>query len=239
MVLLAAVLAGGCLGGDGRGGGGGGGGGSPVSLADLPEALGGAACDKMFDCCTEAEIMMQFESIDPPPSTPEECQALLAGFLGLGTSTWMESQDAGRLAYHADAAGDCIAAIRSLTCDAYHGGVTEEPAGAAACDEMIEPLVDEGGACSQDAECTTGFCDGATGDMDGACAVPPAEGEDCVFDCAEGLFCDFDSGSTCQPEKADGADCDSDSQCASGDCVGADPSMGISGTCGTEAVCSG
>lgn len=233
---LAMVLSTGCGDDDRRGGGGGGG--APVPLSSLAQELAESSCAKMFECCTEAEIMMQFEGIDPPPSTEAECATTLAGFLTIGTATWMESVSAGRLAYHDDLAGDCLAVVDALTCDAYAGGLTEEPAGAMACDQMLEPLVADGGACSQNLECINGYCEGATSDSDGVCTVLPELGEECDFDCAEGLYCEFGSPSTCVAEKADGAECTRDDECEN-DCVGADPSMGTAGTCGTEALCGG
>jgi hypothetical protein len=84
-------------------------------------------------------------------------------------------------------------------------------------------------ACTQDDECTTNHCVGATvqpggPNTDGACKPLPTAGQDCSFKCASGLYCGYDmtaGKSICQTPKANGASCTSKNECSGGDCAGA------------------
>lgn len=218
-----------------------GGGGGPVPLSELSPVYAEVSCAKIFECCTQEEIVMQFEGLGDPPTNEAECRAFLGGFLSLGTSQLMMSEAAGRIRYDADMAGACADSIRDVSCAEYRGGFSPMGSGAT-CDAVIVPLVEVGGACSQDQECTTGHCE-RTGSDDGQCAPLPAMGEDCTFDCVEGLYCGFDGMSrTCQPTKADGEECDGDGECQSERCAGGDPAMGVPGTCSSgdgDGICGG
>lgn len=220
--FVVCVLLVGC-GGDGSGGG-------NVELDNLGTELAIAACGKQWDCCTDAELMEQYMGITldgEPIDTEEKCIEFAGGlFTGLLIPPYKTSIEMGRIEYDAAAAGDCIAAIESLTCAEYSAetGRSAVPAG---CRPFIIPKVADGGACSEHYECTSHYCVET-------CMPIPTEGQPCEDACASGLSCTFDTTNgmkVCQPLKADGEDCTFDDDCTSGHC---------NGTCMTEpATCDG
>jgi hypothetical protein len=206
------------------------GGGGNVTLENLGSHLASTACGKIFTCCTDAEIMQQFDGLTimgQPITTRTQCEQVANGFIGgLFVSQLQASITAGRARYDSDAAGDCIASVDALSCADYaaqRAGNDLLP-----CRDFIIALVAEGGACTQDYECTTGACEAAaSGTGDGACRPRPGLGQACTTDCATGLYCGYDMTTgheLCQAPKADGASCQLDEECTSDDC-------GEGGTC--------
>ncbi len=97
-----------------------------------------------------------------------------------------------------------------------------------------------GDACSWKgaAGCEPGLvCRVPEGGDVGVCGAPLLVGESCRTDsaCAGGLHCDVWNDDTCQPDKSDGAACQSFAQCASRSCPGGMGSA-ADGTC--EPTCS-
>ena len=204
------------------------GGAGTVELDDLGAELARASCAKQFECCTDAELVQQYMGItvDGEPITTEaQCvefgNALLSG---LAVPQYRDSLAKGRIEYDGAAAADCIAAIDRLTCAQYASGQAGDEA--LGCRPFIIPKVGAGGGCTQDGECTSGNCVGATvqpdgPDTDGMCQPMPTAGQACTGDCADGLFCGFDQTSgarVCQPTRADGMPCTLDRECASDHC---------------------
>lgn len=201
------------------------GGSSSVPVDNLGPELAKVSCSKIFECCTSAEVMAQFANItynNQPITTEQQCEDFTGGlFAGLLTPDYKASIAAGRIDYDADAAGECLDAAANLSCSAYSMLSTNTSVG---CDTpFIIPKVGDGGGCTQDYECTSGFCDGASDTADGTCAAMPTAGQACTGTCAHGLFCSYDQTAmmeTCQPVKANGETCDYDSQCSSDNCDG-------------------
>jgi hypothetical protein len=210
----------------------GGGGSGGVPLDNLGIALGEASCEKTFECCNATEIMEEFDGVEvngQPITTEAQCEAfvggLATGFLVPGLKA---SVEAGRAEYDGDAAAACMAVLREASCSTFsmEDAIVLEGTG---CEQFIIPKVAQGGACTQDYECTTDNCVGATTEpggasTDGACQPKNTAGQTCMFDsCADGLFCGFDpntSMSTCQALKADGMTCSGDDECTSDNCEG-------------------
>lgn len=202
-------------------------GGDAVEVDQFGSELAAVSCEKQFECCSDAEIMEMYMGItidDMPIETEEQCfdfaNALLTGFL---VGELKDSIGKGRIEYSADAAGGCIAAVRDLSCSEY---ANVDGAQLDGCEPYITPLVDDGGACLQDYECTTTFCQGASNPIneeptDGVCARLPGAGEECDDDCVDGFFCDFDTTSgneICVAVKPNGEECFLDEDCASDNC---------------------
>jgi hypothetical protein len=219
-----------------------GGGGGSVTIDNLGTELAKMSCSKIFECCTSAEVMQQFNGITyngQPITTEAQCEGFAGGlFAGFLTPQYKDSIAAGRIEYDGDAAQACIDAAANLSCSAYsmlsgHESVhCEKP--------FIIPKVADGGGCTQDYECISNNCEGATvdpngPDTDGMCKPVPTEGQDCTGTCGQGLYCGYDQTAmkeTCQPVKPNGTMCDVSSECASGTCT--------SGTCADRApVCDG
>lgn len=204
-----------------------GGGGDAIGIDQFGSEVASVTCAKQFECCTDAEIMEMYMDItidNMPVETEEQCveltDALIRGFLVEGLK---DSIAKGRVEYSADAAGACLAVVRDLSCADYGTVSGIELDG---CEPYITPLVDEGGACLQSYECTTGSCQGASNPfegepVDGVCARPPGAGEACDGDCVDGYFCGFDTTSgdaICIALKGEGEDCTFDSDCTSDFC---------------------
>ena len=202
------------------------------------------SCRLQFECCTDAEIMAQYMGItynDQPITTEAQCVEFTAAFFGgLAVSQYKKSIERGRIEYDADAAGECIAVANSASCAEFSSGALDDSG--SMCSPFIIPLVADGGACTQNYECTSDNCVGATvhtegEDIDGACEPLPAAGQTCDFSCADGLYCEYDPTagmSICQPTLADGMDCTFDDDCTSENCDD------TTNTCASEApVCDG
>ncbi len=237
LVVCALLVA--CAGDDSSGGG------APIALDDLGTHLAEVSCQKLFECCTDAEIMKEFMNITymgQPITTEEQCVAFTAGFFnGLALPQWQASIAAGRMEYDASAAGGCVSASASLSCSEYaalsSGNGNTSLAGT--CEPFLIPKVANDGACSQDDECTSNNCVGATSSTDGACKPMPGPGEACDGSCVDGYYCGYADGQTmetCIAFKANGAQCTVSDECTSGYCDStASPSV-----CGTKApTCDG
>jgi hypothetical protein len=212
----------------------GGGGGGDVSLNDFPAEAADAFCAKIFECCDQQEIMEQFSIFNPPITTEAQCVTAFTGFYQLAFGETQAAIDAGKMKYHADRAGACLDAVRDLSCSQYAmlGDSDTFPG----CEDPFEGLVAADQACADDDECVSGYCEGDTQEMTGTCKTEPGSGAACPdFQCASGLYCEFGAaGSTCQPTKADGAQCTSDEECQSDNCDDA------SGLCAAAApTCDG
>lgn len=222
-----------------------GGGGSPVAIEDLGMQLGDASCAKIFQCCTDAEIMKQFMGITvmgQPITTQDQCVSFTAGFFnGLALPQWQASIAAGRMEYDASAAGGCVAYMNSLSCSDYagleSGGGNTSLAGT--CRPFLIPKVANDGACMHDDECISDNCVGGSSSADGACKPMPALGEACSGSCADGSYCGYDTGTSqekCLALKGNGTQCSQSSECMSDYC----DSTVTPKVCGTKApTCDG
>jgi hypothetical protein len=236
--LVVCALLFGCAGDDSSGG-------SPVALEDLGQRLGEVSCQKVFDCCTDEEIMKQFMNIKvdgQPITTVEQCIKFTVGFYnGLALPQWQASIDAGRMEYDASAAGGCVAASANLSCSEYadlsSGNGNTSLAGT--CRPFLIPKVADGGACSNSNECISDNCVQTSSSEDGTCKPMPGAGEQCDDNCVDGYYCGYTEGQTeytCIPLKANGTECTLSDQCMSDHC---DTTMSPS-VCGSEArTCDG
>ncbi|MGE0398106.1 MAG: hypothetical protein AB7T06_15500 [Kofleriaceae bacterium] len=233
--LVVCVLIAGC-GGDGDNG--------SIDIDNLGIELGIAGCAKQWDCCTDTELMEQYMGITydgMPIDSEERCVEFANAVLtGLAVAQYKESLAKGRIEYDGEAAADCVAALSGLSCAEY----SAKQLPTASCGPFTHPKVADGGACTQDYECTSANCVGESNPLgepstDGECMPMPAEGDPCDDNCPGDLICDADIGSgmeTCRPARPDGEQCNLDDQCASDYC---DRASG-SGVCGVEPVtCDG
>ena len=185
------------------------------------------SCAIQFDCCTAAEITEMYDGTTfegEATSTEEQCNRFATAVLtGFGVNEYKESIAMGRVEYDADAAGDCVAALRELSCSAYGLGNAIYDNG---CRPFLIPKVGDGGACLQDYERTSDNCAGEENSLgadpvDGACAPMPGLGEACDDNCADGLYCKSTQQAptgTCQTLEVDGAYCNVDDSCESDFC---------------------
>jgi hypothetical protein len=213
---------------------GGGSGGGAVSPDQIAGVLGHATCAKLSTCCTQQEFKDQTLG-----STSEaQCDALFAGLIDtVFTKTLKSSIDAGRVIYHGDRLGDCIAVIDSVSCTEYQA--LNNGAGSfigSGCDDPFEGQVAIGGDCANDFDCTSEFCSGDSTDTNGnitfgKCIVEPTPGQPCDHaECGRNAFCD---NPMCVALKPDGASCVNKDECVSNGCNGGP------GTCGPSMTCDG
>jgi hypothetical protein len=204
------------------------GGGGTTELDNLGLELVTASCAKQFDCCTDAEIMQQYMGITyngQPITTEEQCVEFSnAVFTGLAIPHYKDSLAMGRIEYDGEAAADCIAEIGSLSCTEY--GTSRNGDFPLECRPFLLPKVADGGGCTEDYECTSHNCVGATDQpngpsTDGMCKPMPAAGQPCDDNCATGLRCAYDQSAgmdVCQAKKADGMQCNVADECTSDYC---------------------
>ncbi len=215
-----------------------------IEVDDFGMELAVASCAKQFDCCTDAEIMDQYNGITydgQPITTEDQCVAFANALLtGIAVAEYKESIAAGRVEYDGAAAADCVAAMNDLSCTEYATDLSTDMA--PGCRPFLIPKVGDGGACTEGFECTSHNCVGAVDnsdgpDVDGTCQPMPTAGQECTDNCADGLYCGFDQTSSmkvCLALKADGAECNLDYECATDYC---DDTLR---TCGTEPLtCDG
>jgi hypothetical protein len=180
VALLASVAASGC---DGA-----------LSLEDFLEETGNATCEKLFECCTPAEIADLGDGFLIDMSSVEDCQETYSTALSLSGGVITDAVDEGRMGYDSTKAEACLDVIGALTCEAFRA--TDTANVSEKCDNPFIPQVEAGGSCALHAECIGGPCEGASGNpgaVDGTCTPLPDEGEVCDFRCRAGLLCLWDA----------------------------------------------
>ncbi len=202
----------------------------PYNIDNLCETNIRAQCHFAHQCCNASErnlagtAFSQYRNEDDcvRESIIESC-----GFF----EVVIESQRAGRFDFDEELVQGCfqprIDALNS--CDAKAVFDPEE-------DPDCEGVgltsgagkVADGDLCFEDFECSTtgAVCkpnepgdDEVLVSAKGECEAPPKEGEDCpAFICASGLYCDTTAAPVCAAMKPEGADCDGNNECVSGNC---------------------
>lgn len=205
------------------------------------EANAQVLCERLFSCCTPVELdaLPFVDETDPP--TEEGCVAYHTK-TGLSYLAVTEgAANAGRAGLHVDASEACVETIRAETCSEFHSRLPRLHLGDAysLCNTaIVEPGVDDGGACTLYIDCKGGFCATASGDAadgsenaEGTCKALPTAGQRCLAGaCAEGFHCDADTA-VCQPYIELGKACLDDNACATGACRG--------GKCVSPGLCGG
>jgi hypothetical protein len=188
-------------------------GGVRVPLDQLANAYATVVCTKNFACCAQADL--QGKSL-------ATCESTVVSQLQPGVQAISDGIDRGRTVYYPDRAGQCLQGIEGVSCQSWPiSPGTRLPTG---CDTIIVPEVGSGGACRSAAECTTGFCSGASSTADGTCLPRAASGGTCAQvlfqnSCQNGLFCD--STNLCSATKSEGTVCARARDCTSQTCSAA------------------
>lgn len=208
-----------------------------VRLPVVGEAYGRAYCNRVFTCCTEAEIAARYGGAGLVFSDEPSCVTRLGGAFAnefVYDVTNAEASSRGR--YHPDRMAACLERLRNLSC-AEFSTTSVLPRCIPA---PVEGLVPDGGSCDHDFQCISDYCQGGNhAGTAGTCRAPPGPGELCPDPtCADGLYCDgSEQPLICKPLLPDGAGCVCDLECTSRSCNGVDATGG--GTCGSPTVCAG
>lgn len=188
---------------------GGGPGSGPVDT--VLESIGGpfiiAQCDKAFDCCIGDELDAV---LFPGMRTKAGCLSLYGAFLGLALVEMHNSVVEKKVEIDGAAFQKCIDDYDAQTCQDFSKGTGIE------CTDAIKGLLADGASCTDDAQCTSKYCNEPMPNQ-GTCATLPGAGAPCTNDCADGFYCE---GGMCTAQKAAGSACSSTSECSEGRCHG-------------------
>lgn len=185
-------------------------------------------CEKIFSCCSEAELAdLSFVDTKSPPS--------LSGCIALHSQNGRDYKaatdteaTAKRISVHLDKSPACVTEVRGLSCSEFHARLVRVHLGDvfSMCNSaIVEPLLADGAQCGQYFSCKGGICDGT-------CKSFPAIGAACTPDqgCGDGNRCDPEL-KTCKALVQKNGDCSNDDECASGACG--------NGKCVTPGRCGG
>lgn len=155
-------------------------GGIPIDSG--PTEIARVLCDRIFDCCTEAELMGLPLNLGDSESS---CQLGVAVYLAVIAEASKESIAAGRIDYDGVALAGCLERYGGEECALLRGLSLD------ICPEVFAPQVELGGACGISAECIDGYCDGSNDGANpvGQCAAKKQVGAGCAAndECESGL----------------------------------------------------
>jgi hypothetical protein len=193
-----------CGGGDGKPGDGGGAaldsGGPPgaageIPLKMMPEAAASALCAKIAACCSAEERMQSVL-----PQDRAGCEMLLAAEHQSDAERIEKLTAGGRATYDGAAFAACLKTIGEQSCA--QARLVNSQSAAASCPQMIAGKVAIGGDCRESAECSGGYCTGATAQAPGKCTGPRKKVGAACEDSGEceTRNCDFFGGQCAPPE---------------------------------------
>jgi hypothetical protein len=155
-----------------------------IPIADGPVEIARVLCDKVFGCCSDAELAALPQNLGQSEGA---CQLAVAVYLTLVVQASEESIAAGRIRYDGVALSDCLTRYGSEDC------ALLRTLDLSLCPDVFAPAVELGGACGISSDCIGGYCEGAN---DGAvpigeCVAKKPAGAACTAaaECASGL-CD-------------------------------------------------
>lgn len=139
--------------------------GSSVALADFGDALAGAYCQRVFQCCAVMDLK------------EESCRNGIKGQVATQIEQHQPFLDSGKVVFSPQKAAACINRLLAAGCATFKGGSpTLNPTDL--CLEAFEATVAPGGGCADDFECIAGWCDPSSG----KCVAKRADGASCEDD---------------------------------------------------------
>ena len=91
----------------------GGGEAEPIAFEILPNEIARSSCEKIFECCDSEDLEELFDN--QLPTNVAECTTELSS-VSSSLLRFQPSIDVGKIIYHADRAGDCVAEMDSANC---------------------------------------------------------------------------------------------------------------------------
>jgi hypothetical protein len=188
-----------------------GGGPGPGSIDKTLETLGAslaiAECNKVLECCSGDE----FDTVlFPGVRSKAQCLGIYGVFLSLGLVKLHNSAAEGKLTIDGAGFQACIDQYSALTCQDF------SKASSLDCPEAVKGLIADGVSCSDNAQCSSKYCNAPMPNQ-GTCATLPGAGAPCTNQCADGFYC---NNGTCAAQKATGSACTTKSECVEGRCYG-------------------
>ncbi len=199
----------------------------PIPLASLASEMAKMFCRRIYACCDVTERSIE------GAAAANEATCVSGDRDGLSrvlVANLQEDVDAGRTAYHADRARECVDNFAALSCADW--GDDFLFATIPGCAQISEGLLQLGHYCMRDQQCASGSCYG------GVCVALAAAGAACArpTGCETGLYCSSVAGA-CAVLAPLGAPCDENDACENYTCV--IPAVGGPGTCGRPTTCNG
>jgi hypothetical protein len=191
---------------------------SGIPIDATATRIADTVCPKAYSCCTPDELGMNGEAGPDVASCESMTKSNYQGIL----STLQSSVDQKRAVYVSSNLDTCLANVQSMDCAALN--VANHLTGVAGCDSFTTPLVQIGGACSQDYECINGWCNvsSTSTNGDGTCAAFLGSGQDCTSSggpsCGPSQVCDI-YNELCEPVSDINGPCADDLQCKSLNCT--------------------
>ena len=207
---------------------------APLALTQLTEQFTTLACTKLTQCCSASAVEQR---LGVPAPTLAACHSILAQRYTHYVQRLLAAQASGRLLYDGTRVQRCLLSLQTLSCADYATQGFVGPAPGSDCDAWLAPQMALGGACADDNECISDYCEGHvlnnTGLLkDGVCTALPALGETCQWRCATGAFCDNRNEVwTCVAGRPPGFSCSTDAQCSPPICEHAQGSETGQGVC--------
>lgn len=186
-------------------------------------------CDKLFSCCTDAELADLAFVDDKSPPTRDGCIALHRRTGGEWLPLTRSEEAAGRVAIDLSESEGCAEETRALDCASFHARLVRIHLADvfSLCNAaIVKPNLGSGSACRIYFDCQSGFCDlppGSAGkdagsEPIGTCKPLPGPDQACPSEeCAEDLRCNPETA-RCTPLVGRGGGCAADDECASGAC---------------------
>lgn len=223
LVFFFTALGAGCGGASGGGGGGAGGAGSASSWCEVTLE---AWCARQVGCGV---------ALENEATTVASCVAEGRASCEPELQAWVNSVEAGRAGFDAEALSACVSGIEGASCRELSAGYVP-----AACGGVFVGSGVAGGACYTSVECGEGLGCATAGRCPGVCAASaapePAAGCE-VVGCGAGSYC---NGTRCQPLRGEGEACEREGQCGAGQFCGKDvgaPELLCRGQHGEGEVC--
>jgi hypothetical protein len=163
--------------------------GNAVPFDQVASVFRKAVCDKIFQCCSRAELVANPDLGNDSTS----CQGALDGEASIFLNDIQASVTAGRVVYHGDRMATCLWQIQSRSCDELKMPLGDRDINDL-CGDVFESKVPIGGKCSGYWDCIGGWCEGDEGNAMDMCSPKKPLGGDC------------DEGPECQSGDCDAID---------------------------------
>lgn len=129
--------------------------GDSLTAGGFVNALADSICDKAYECMSTfpGDTTQFADAFGANRAACEDAQGFVPA------ADLQTAVDAGRVTFNASAGSMCVSGISAFTCEQFWSPSTPSPA---SCGMVLEGTVDTGGACSINAECISGSCNGTT-----------------------------------------------------------------------------